>query len=171
MGAFAMTPRMWLCLARSLPAIVALTVSAGGSALPGVCLVLAVWADACAGWVARRAGWSQSPAGVALEGLVDCVSFVAEPAAFVASLCPRRELVPALALFVLGGIYRLARFQVEGLVSGGYRGLPVTYNGYSFPAAALALFYLPGWNAFAVWCVLLPLVAGLMVSTFIVPEV
>jgi len=169
---FEMTPRSWASLARTVPGIVALVLSGlGNSFAAGCCLVLAVWADAIAVWCARRAGWRDTPTVVRLEALVDCVSFVAAPAALVASLCHRVEVTPAIVVFVLAGLYRLARFQIEGMVNGGYRGLPVTYSGYIIPAAALALFYLPDWSGVLVWSVLLPVVAMLMVSKFIVPEI
>src|SRR4051794_23183635 len=94
-----MTPRTWLCLVRSIPAIVAMVASGWGHPLvAGSCLVIAVWADACAGWCARRAGWGQTPAGIQIEGLVDCCSFVVVPAAFVVSVCQRRELTPAIVV-------------------------------------------------------------------------
>lgn len=168
---FEMTRRAWLSLARLLPGILVLVSSALGQPwMASSCLVIAVWADAVAGWCARRAHWSQTPSGIQIEALVDCICFVAAPAAFAMCVCPRPELAIAIAIFVVAGVFRLARFQAEGLIRGGYRGLPVTYNGYIFPGTAVALLHFGGWNAWPVWSVLLLMVAGLMVSTVVVPE-
>lgn len=76
----------------------------------------------------------------------------------------------AVGVFVLAGAFRLARFAAEGLVNGGYRGLPVTYNGYLIPLTGIltaTVLPYPGW----VWPAALIALAGLMVSTrFTVPE-
>jgi phosphatidylserine synthase len=162
----------WLSLVRSLPGIAALIFSTWGDPLvAGSCLVGAVWADAIGGWCARRADWRLTSFGTQVENLADCFCFVAAPAAFVACICRHREVAAPIAVFVLAGIFRLARFQVEGLVRGGYRGLPVTYNGYIFPAAGLIFFHWPAWNSLLVWSMLLMAVSALMVSTFVVPEI
>jgi phosphatidylserine synthase len=167
-----MSGRVWLSLARSLPGILSLVFSGlGQQALAAWSLVVAVWADAATGWLARRLGSAPSASSVAMDGVVDCLSFVAAPACFALRASPRPELAPAIAVFVAAGLFRLARFQVEGLVRGGYRGLPVTYNGYIFPAAALLVFYEAGWDTILFWHVPLLLSAGLMVGTFRVPEV
>ena len=169
---FQMSARVWLSMARSLPGILSLAFSGlSRPALAGWSLVVAVWADAAAGWLARRLGSASTASSGQMDGVVDCLCFVAAPACFAMCTSPRRELAPAIVVFVAAGLFRLARFQVEGLVSGGYRGLPVTYNGYIFPAAALLLFYEPGWDAVLFWYVPLILSAGLMVGTFRVPEV
>ena len=115
----------------------------------GACLVTAVSADAVAG----RCAWKATPAA-----FLDCV-------------CPDRRAALPLAVFIMAGIAGLARFQVEGLARGGDRGLPVTYNGYIFPVAALTLSYWPEWNSILLWGPPLPVAAALMVSAFAVPEI
>jgi len=40
------------------------------------------------------------------------------------------------AYFILAAASAWPAFNTEGLVDGRYRGLPVTYNGYLFPAVA-----------------------------------
>jgi phosphatidylserine synthase len=104
---------------------------------PGsVLLVLCVWSDALAGWLGRRRGWIKGPFDVQMEGFSDALCFVITPALLVASVVNYR-LLPMLILpvFIVSGVWRLARFNVEGLVRNGYVGLPVTYNGYWMPAA------------------------------------
>ena len=172
MASHGMTLRGWTSLGRSLPGVAAIIFTELDSpAIAGVCLVIAVWADAVASWWARRAGSTQTPLGVQIENLADCVCFVAAPVAFALCVSKDRRIAISLAVFALAGIFRLARFQVEGLVRGGYRGLPVTYNGYLFPAMALILFYWPSGNSPLVWAPFLLVVSALMVSTFVVPEI
>lgn len=171
MASSGMTIRDWASLGRSLPGVAALIFSVWGSPLAAaVCLVLAVWIDVIVSWWARRAGRAQTELGISIENLADCVCFVAAPAAFALSGCMDRRIAAPLFVFALAGIFRLARFQLEGLVHGGYRGLPVTYNGYLFPALALILFHWPLWNSLLVWGPFLLIVSALMVSKFVVPE-
>jgi phosphatidylserine synthase len=141
---FVMSRRAWLCLARVIPGVAALLASMQGRLLiAGLCLVSAVWADVIVVWIARRKGWRESVAAIQIENLTDFFCFVAVPAAFAFAVCRNQYLAFAIAMFVVCGIFRLARFQVEGLVRGGYRGLPVTYNGYIFPLMAFLLFRFP----------------------------
>lgn len=125
-------------------------------------LVLCVWADALGGYLARRHG-TKSASTVALESLADATCFVAAPVALTCRLAssPRIGLSIGLIVF-LAALWRLARFQVEGLEDGRYAGLPVTYNGYVFPAATLLVSLLPAWRD------LLLAILGLTVSVLMI---
>ncbi len=159
-------------LLRVLPGLAAIGASTlGESLIAGICLVLCVWSDVLVGWLAKKSGWSKQESHVQLEGFVDCVCFIWAPVAFVFSLCQERALVWSAPVFILAGIYRLARFNVEGTVRGGYRGMPVTYNGYWFPLAALAAHYLPPLQPVYLFCGLFLILALLMSSgRFVTPE-
>jgi phosphatidylserine synthase len=119
-------------------------------------LVLCVWLDAVTGSIFRRHG-PKSPSTSALENGADLTCFVAAPMEFVVALARHQEILLLLPLFLVAAAYRLARFQVEGLVNKSYRGLPVTYNGYTFPAAGLAIQFAPNWGD--------PILAGLLIVT------
>jgi phosphatidylserine synthase len=161
-------PVRWL-LAR---AFVALGVMAGATVMRAAVtgLVLCVWLDALAGWLARRRKWPRTGFAMECETLVDFLCFVWAPVAWLTA--PGAPLMTWLSagVFVLAGIFRLARFRVEGLVRGGYRGLPVTYNGYVIPAVgAMVATVLP--QPAIVWPITLLALAVAMVSTrFVVPE-
>ena len=108
----------------------------------GACLVLAVWADVALGWLASQRKWAKDNSQNQIEGFTDFICFLWAPVQFTVSLCPHSILWVPVPVFILAGVFRLARFNVEGLVDGRYRGLPVTYNGYLFPLAALASHFL-----------------------------
>lgn len=135
----------------------------------GIAMVICVWLDAITGWYFRHRG-PKSPNTSALEVYADVVCFVAAPMEFVVALAMSVWPDVFLPLFLLAAVYRLARFQVQGLVKKGYVGLPVTYNGYLFPLAGLAIHFVPN-GADAILIVLLLATSALMVSRrFIVPE-
>ncbi len=156
---------------RGVPGLIAIAAAALHSLLiAGVALVLAVWADALAGWIARRCSLSKTPSVTTTELLVDLVCFIWAPAQFVLAQTTHPAALAGLAVFVAAGLFRLARFGVEGLINGRYRGLPVTYNGYIFPLAALANHY-DGNHAPALFATVLVVVSALMVSRKLtVPE-
>ena len=135
------------------------------------CLVGAVWVDAATGFLARRRG-PKSPGTTALELPVDAACFVFAPIAFALAATEVTPLrLAALAVFFVAGVYRLARFSVEGLVSGRYTGLPVTYNGYLVPLLGTLGHYLPAW-AGIIYPVGLLIIAALMATRRLaVPEV
>lgn len=169
-GTFVMTPRGWATLGRCVPALVAVPATGTGRPLvAATALVLAVWSDVLVVQIARRFHWPATLSTGQLDALVDCVSFVAVPAMCVLALVPGWTLLAGVLVFVAAGLFRLARFQAEGLVQGGYRGMPVTYNGYLFPAAIVVIHVTPTASPLW-WYVPLLLSAGLMVGTFIVPE-
>lgn len=135
----------------------------------GLMLVLCVWMDAATGRIFRRRG-PKSPGTSALETHADAFCFIVAPMGFAAALATAPWPRFLLPVFLLAAVYRMARFQVQGLVRGGYAGLPVTYNGYLFPLAGLAAHAFPPW-ANGILAVLLLAVSGLMVSKrFVVPE-
>lgn len=106
-------------------------------AVAAISQVLCVTADWALGRYAAKRGWEKTSTVVALEGLVDFCAFVWAPVALTFAFAGRLTLVPFATLFVVAGIYRLTRFQAQGVMAGKYIGLPVTYNGYIFPIAAL----------------------------------
>ena len=136
---FRMDRFAWCVLLRFLPGLSCIVLSNLHQSLAsGLSLILAVWADAVLGWIARRHGWEKTFTHCQLEGFVDFICFIWAPVEFVLAQNESRLPLYAIPLFILAGCFRLARFNVEGLVAGKYRGLPVTYNGYLFPLVALA---------------------------------
>ena len=135
----------------------------------GVVLVLCVWIDAITGWYFRRRG-PKSPSTTELEIYADASCFVAAPIELAFVLARSSWPIVCLPVFLVAAVYRLARFQVQGLIGKGYLGLPVTYNGYLFPLAGLAAHFLPN-GTDAILVVLLIATSALMVSNrIVVPE-
>ena len=135
----------------------------------GATLVLCVWLDAVTGWIFRRMG-EKSPSTSALEYSADLICFVVAPMEFIAGLAIHPGVLALLPVFLVAAAYRLARFQVEGMVDKSYRGLPVTYNGYWFPLAGLAIHFAPNWADFII-AGLLIVTSALMVSRhLLIPE-
>jgi phosphatidylserine synthase len=134
-----------------------------------IAMVLCVWLDALTGWYFRRHG-PKSQSTSTLEIFADTTCFVVAPIEFVVALAASVWPYFFLPVFLLAAIYRLARFHVQGLVKGGYVGLPVTYNGYLFPLAGLAIHFVPkGTDIILIG--LLVATSALMISTrFVVPE-
>lgn len=153
-----------------------LGLAAAGAAHSGLllmaCLLMigSVWLDATTGWFFRRRG-AKSQSTAALERYADVACFVAGPVELV--LLDTDASMPVLAAciaFVLAAVYRLARFDVEGLTSGRYTGVPVTYNGYAFPAAALVSHMAPGWSG-TIFVTIMLAMSALMISRRVtVPE-
>jgi len=142
-GAFRSGTLGWLILLRSLPGLAAIALSLEGRLwAAGAFLVLAVWTDVALGWLASQRKWAKGNSQKQIEGFTDFICFLWAPVQFTVALCPHPILWALAPVFILAGAFRLARFNVEGLVGGRYRGLPVTYNGYLFPLAALASHFL-----------------------------
>jgi len=106
-------------------------------------LVFCVWADVLIAYVARRRLWEKSDSSLQLEGMADFICFVVAPGLLAFMQVPAPSTCIALLIFILAGAYRIARFNVEGLIDGKYAGLPVTYNGYIFPLLSLIAAYTP----------------------------
>jgi CDP-diacylglycerol--serine O-phosphatidyltransferase len=103
-------------------------------------LVAAVLLDRIDGIVARRMGL-ESELGKQLDSLADATSFLLAPLVVV-TVQSQGALVPCLlaAIYVLAGLWRLARFNVTGLdASGAFRGVPTTLAGAWFTIAWAAL--------------------------------
>lgn len=134
-------------------------------------LILAVWADAAVGFIAKRRQWPARSEHIQADALADCACFIWAPAHFLVVLHPSIPVLAAIPLFFFAGIYRMVRFAAEGLVGGTYRGLPVTYNGYLIPCGALAAHYAgPPWGA-GIGAATLLTAAALMVSSRLkIPE-
>lgn len=160
-----------MLLLRAVPGLAALGFcEAGRESAAGACLVLSVWSDVVLGWWTKRRVWEKGPSQIQIEGFVDFLCFVWAPARFAYVASNASWLILPASVFILAGAYRLARFNVEGLVSGGYRGLPVTYNGYLFPAAALLAHFAR--DGAWVFGIIFLAAAALMVSArFRVPEI
>jgi phosphatidylserine synthase len=139
-----------------------------GSAL----LILCVWLDALAGWVGRSQGWIKGPLDIQMEGFSDALCFVVTPALLVASAVNYRPLpMLILPVFVVAGVWRLARFNVGGPLTHGYVGLPVTYNGYWVPAAVAIGQHWHGIPETVWYGLVLGVVSALMTSRrFVIPE-
>jgi len=136
----------------------------------GAMLVSCVWLDAGTGFVFRRRG-PKTASTSAIETLADATCFVAAPLAFMAAMTGAHPAaLMTIPIFFLAAIFRLARFNVEGLAEGRYAGLPVTYNGYIFPAAAVLSWLIPAWTV-PIFAAVTLIVSVLMVSRrFSVPE-
>jgi len=145
-------------------------VAIGGFFMAGLTMVLCVWVDAFIGLLARRHG-PKTPSTVALESYADFFCFIILPMYF-AFLRESGLARLALPVFLLAGVYRLARFHVEGLVKGkGYLGLPTTYNGYLFPLYGICGHFFPSYDN-ELLVILILVVSYLMVSTrFVTPEI
>jgi len=131
-----------------------------------------VWADVALGWLSSQRKWAKGNSQKQIEGFTDFLCFLWAPVQFTVAFCPHPALWVLASVFILAGAFRLARFNVEGLVEGRYRGLPVTYNGYLFPLAALASHFLfPRGTPFLFGGLFL-LLALLMASSILrIPEV
>jgi len=95
-----------------------------------ISILLAVMMDFLDGRIARILK-SESTIGKELDSLCDLVSFGVAPAIMIYMLF--REPITAIlaGLLVLGGAYRLARFNITKTV--GFEGIPITTNGIIFP--------------------------------------
>lgn len=168
----------WLTLIRATPGLVSIALALSGRPLyAGIALVLAVWCDAGLGFLAKKRAWEKGATHRQLDTCVDIVCFVWAPVQFVNALVVAQSstltivFVLATSVFIFAACFRVARFNVEGLVNGRYRGLPVTYNGYIFPLTAPIAHYVPALDAAILFGVVFVLTAALMVTTRIsVPE-
>lgn len=179
MNAFQMDPFAWLTLLRAAPGLASIAFALTARPLyAGIALVLAVWCDAALGFLARKRAWEKGATHRQLDTSVDITCFVWAPVQFANALVVTQQislattiLIFAASVFIFAACFRIARFNVEGLVNGRYRGLPVTYNGYIFPLTALIAHYLPALDAAILFVVAFVLTAALMVTTRIsVPE-
>lgn len=170
--------RVWLdacaiaILTRSVPGLVSLCLSwSAHSGLAAGTLVLAVWSDVLAGWIARRKGWTRQAFHTQLEGFVDFTCFIWAPVQLLLTVDSEILIWIAAAIFTLAGMFRIARFNTEGLVNGRYRGLPVTYNGYLIPLTVLGTHYLDARYSAQLCAGVMLIVSALMVSSRLtVPE-
>jgi CDP-diacylglycerol--serine O-phosphatidyltransferase len=99
--------------------------------------------------LARRFGSTEQERaqGIAMDSLADTLSFLALPAAILASLDPPAWAYAVVAGYVLAGLTRLAAFDVEAYArlsttddaapATHYRGLPTTYAALVLPVVGL----------------------------------
>jgi len=122
-------------LLRSLPAFAAVYFSALRHFFIASCLlIISVILDFFVGVIKKKIRNQNREFQLHLEGLVDSLSFGVSPGIFVFLQEPNPALFTAVFIFCAGAMFRIARFNCEGLINGCYRGLPVTYNGYIIPA-------------------------------------
>ena len=93
------------------------------------CLVLAMILDACDGYLARKWGVF-SDFGAELDSLADLTSFVVANAVLIffwfhGQVSLWLQVVAAI-VFLLGGAFRLARFNVAPTSGGIFQGMPTT---------------------------------------------
>ena len=129
-----------LLFARALPGLAAIGFAAASRpVMAGIFLLVASLGDLLVDSWAVRTESVKAKSDVQLEGFVDFACFVWAPVQFTLALGgPSALALIASLVFVFSGAFRLARFNVEGMSNGGYRGLPVTYSGVLVPFAALA---------------------------------
>lgn len=96
-------------------------------------IILAALADALDGRLARSLG-STSYLGMELDSLADAISFCLAPSLLLYSWYRLEYVVSLLnlaflAFYICAGIYRLAKFNIEGYLQENYfRGLPTTIS-------------------------------------------
>jgi CDP-diacylglycerol---serine O-phosphatidyltransferase len=101
-----------------------------------IALLVAVVFDYLDGKLARCLK-AESKLGEELDSLADLVSFGVAPAIMVYLFYNNDALAILVALMVLAGAYRLARFNSLKQQVKGYLGMPITVNGVLFPALIL----------------------------------
>lgn len=132
-------------------------------------ILMASVADRYDGWVARRLGTS-SELGVQLDSLGDSISFGVAPALliYMSLFKPMQPSLLKLALtacvviYIICGIFRLARYNTRGCDDGYYEGLPITIAGMTLAFLTLLNREL----SILVYGFLMLLLAVLMVSKF-----
>ncbi|MDD5269738.1 MAG: hypothetical protein PHE80_00950 [Candidatus Omnitrophica bacterium] len=138
--------------------------------IAAIALIFAVWLDSLV-VLAKKGRAHKIEFQLQLEGFVDFFSFIISPAIFL--LMAEYGFLPVIAafIFVVSGIWRISRFNAEGLLGGYYRGLPVTYNGYIVPLAYFSVSIL-NLNAYQglIFSVIMMLSAVLMVSPIKIKE-
>jgi len=107
----------------------------------GWLIIIAVLCDGMDGKLARWTG-TDSIYGFEMDSLADLVSFGAAPAFLVYTASLKAFGIPGFLvafLYLLAGVYRLARFNVlqAGDRSKGYLGLPIPVSGMTVAAFAL----------------------------------
>ncbi len=108
------------------------------------CLVAAAVFDSLDGEIARFMK-SENKFGMELDSLSDTISFVVAPAVLGASLYQNYYILISSIFFVVCGVFRLARFNVESVPY--FKGVPTTTNGillpllYPFFSEKMFLFY------------------------------
>ena len=142
-------------------------------ALPALLLALSVVCDGIFGMLKKRFACRDNLMQSHLEGLTDFFAFGVCPAMFCILAAPGIIVYAAAFVFLCAGIFRIARFNCEGLRGGYYRGLPITYNGYIVPCV---YFFARGFHLelylTGIFSVMLAIVSVLMVSSaFKVKEV
>jgi CDP-diacylglycerol--serine O-phosphatidyltransferase len=130
-----------------------------------ILLVSAVWLDVIVGVIAKKRDWTKTKDNIELEGFADFSCFCLTPMILTWAICNSWLATASASIFLLAGIYRIARFNIEGTDRNGrYVGLPVTYNGYIFPLAALGSYSLDSIDPLVCFSSICVLLAILMAS-------
>lgn len=146
-----------------------LAVTLGAPEFAAWSLLTCVALDAADGFLARH--WSVSSAfGAQLDSLADMTSFIVASAVLAfywfSPEAPLAWVVVAGSMYVLSGAFRLARYNVDGIVDNQFEGMPTTAV-----AALVSLTYLTYPQLDCLWGVgLMALLAILMVSVFPYPK-
>ncbi len=137
-------------------------------------ILLALVFDSIDGHIARLLK-AESKFGSAVDGYVDVVNYLIYPSLAFFIYFRMTDVVPLVTIFifVLCGIYRLARFQVNGVKRTNnkmfYEGLPVFVSPFLILIFLLILKYFPDWfYYFSIF--LLVLTSFLMVQSFKFPK-
>lgn len=134
----------------------------GNYYIASLLLIACVILDFLDGKVARAFG-DANEFGKNIDSLVDVLSFGVAPAIFMQQfLSGFYVFLPCL--IILGGIYRLARYNVSK--DSAYTGMPITANGLIIPIVYLTGFFIP--NVIIILSVILPI---LMVSNIRIKKV
>lgn len=100
--------------------------------------------------------------GKQLDSLADLISFGIAPAALYYSLRePGLGIVLILILFSVCGMLRLARYNLS--TESGFEGVPITVNGFIFPAMYFGYTFYP--TSITVWPAVYATMSALMVSS------
>lgn len=129
-----------------------------------ILLLVALLADGLDGYLARKLK-TDSSFGVEIDSLADIVSFGVGPAVLMHTFHGEWMVTIAALIFLLGGAFRLARYNVTKGEVEGYQGMPITVNGFIFP-----VLYLLNTNATTVSAAFI-IVFVLMISRFKVKKV
>jgi CDP-diacylglycerol--serine O-phosphatidyltransferase len=110
----------------------------------------------------------QNTFGKQIDSLADIVSFGVAPAVLFAALSQPGIITTAvLVFFVACGMLRLARYNVSK--ADGFEGVPITNNGWIFPA--LYFLYLEVPQTLLAWPVIYLVMGFLMISSIKIPRV
>nr|WP_164997828.1 archaetidylserine synthase [Methanolobus psychrotolerans] len=107
----------------------------GFTYLAPLLILVAAVADGLDGHIARK--FSSSEIGGNLDSLADVISFGVAPVIITYSFAENRYILPALFLYFVCGILRLARFNTMHQGKNSFSGLPITAGGIAISSYLL----------------------------------